>query len=177
MESAVRRLSRDITKSDGVVKVMTMQQVFQDLIDFCTTPASDLNKGRILAFHLNPSNAPDDVYPYNGSAWIRKRQGSLQPFVVEGYGIRNDVVNHPSPNNFETVVHFSIGIGRPNPIESLLEFGGMNNFGGFGNVERREDVDASAEQVLGDVLLTFQTGGGVRTATLRKTNLLHTEAL
>jgi hypothetical protein len=155
---------------------MTMQQVFQDFIDFCTTPATDPGQGRILAFHLNPLNAPDDVYPYNGPAWIRKRQG-LQPYVVEGYGIRNTVFGHPTPNDFEDVVHFSVQIGRPNPIESLLEFGGMNELGGFGRAERSESVDATAEQILNDVILSFETSAGLRTATLRKTNLLHSEGL
>lgn len=155
---------------------MTMQEVFQDFIDFCSTPATDLGQGRSLAFHLNPSNAPGDVYPYNGPAWIRKRQGR-QPFVVEGFGIRNTVVGHPTPDDFETVVHFSIQIGRPNPIEALLEFGGMNELGGFGRVERSESVDASAQSLLNTILISFQTGAGLRTATLKKTTLLHTQGL
>jgi hypothetical protein len=155
---------------------MTMQQVFQDFIDFCTTPATDPGQGRILAFHLDPSNAPGDVHPYNGPAWIRKRQGT-QPFVVEGYGIRNTLVGHAAPDNLEIVVHFSVQIGRPNPIEALLEFGGMNDFGGFGQAERSESVDASAERSLTAILLSFQTSAGLRTASLRKTNLLHTQGL
>ena len=95
----------------------------------------------------------------------------------EDYGIRNTVVGHPTPTDFETVVHFAIQIGRPNPIEALLEFGGMNEVGGFGRVERSEDLDASAERVLNDIALRFQTSAGPRFATLRRTNLLHTQAL
>lgn len=153
-----------------------MQQVFQDFIDFCTTPPTDLGQGRSLAFHLLPSNAPDDVYPYNGPAWIRKRQG-LQPFVVEGYGIRNTVFGHPTPDDFETVVHFSIQIGRPNPIESLLEFGGMNNQGGFGPADRTESIDASAAQAGNQITLSFQTSAGLRLASLQKTDILHKQGL
>jgi hypothetical protein len=153
-----------------------MQAVFQEFIDFCLAPPADPGQGRILGFHLNPSNTPTDVHPYNGPAFIRRRQG-LQPFVVEGYGIRNTVYGHPTPNDFETVVHFSIQIGRANPIEALLEFGNMNAFGGFERPVRSESVDASAERVGGDVLLSFQTGAGLRVASLRKTNYLHTNAL
>jgi hypothetical protein len=155
-----------------------MQQVFQDFIDFCTTPATDPGRGRILAFHLLPSSAPGDVHPYFGPAWIRKRQGT-QPFVVEGYGIGFTPPGHEAPD-LEGLVHFSVQIGRPNPIEALLEFGGMNEFGGFGQVERSESVGASAERALGSIdtiVLSFQTSAGRRTATLRKTNLLHTQGL
>jgi len=156
---------------------MTMQEVFQELIDFCTQAApADPRDAHLLAFHLDPVSS--SVYPYNGTAMIHPTQG-LQPYYLDGYGIRNTVFGHPTPNDFSDVVRVGLHIGRPNPIEAVLEFGGMNDAGGFdpGHVDRTEDCDATAERIGNTVAVFFETSLGRQSASFRKTNVLHTAVL
>lgn len=159
---------------------MSMQQVFQDLIDFCLEPpaSGDLQETHVLAFHLDSLANGDDVYPFNGPAIIRHHQG-LNSFFLEGYGITNPVANHPAPNDGATVVHLGLQIGRFNTIESVLEFSGMSDLGGFNpdQVIRTEDCDATAEQIGDEVAIFFESSAGRRGASLRKTNVLHNKSL
>jgi hypothetical protein len=110
---------------------MTMRQVFQDFIDFCLEPPpAELRDVHVLAFHLDPLVDGPDVFPYNGTALIR-RSGGANRFFLDGYGIANAVIRHPTPLDLPTMVHIGFQIDRPNPIEGGLEFGEGNDLGGF----------------------------------------------
>jgi hypothetical protein len=158
---------------------MTMQQVFQDFTDFCAEPPpAELRDVHVLAFHLDPLVGATDVFPYNGTALIR-RIGGLNPFFLDGFGIANAVIGHPTPLDLPTMVHIGLQIGRPNPIEGVLEFSDMSDLGGFDptHIMRTESCDVRAEQIGDTIALFIDSDTGRRSASLRKTDLLHTKAL
>jgi len=158
---------------------MTMQQVFQDFIDFCAEPPpAELSNVHVLAFNLGPLAGTADVFPYNGTAIIRRIVG-LNPYFLDGFGIANPVFGSPTPPDLPTMVHIGLQIGRPNPIEGVLEFSGMTFLGGFDptNIMRTESCNVTAEQSVDSIFLSIDSDTGRRSASLIKTDLLHTTAL
>jgi hypothetical protein len=156
--------------------LVKMVDVFRDFIDFCQEPPPPFaGDTHIIGFNMLPSPAPEDVFQYHGFAVLRPTGVSSHPFVLEGIGASNPVANHLTPHDFPPMVKIGVQIGRHNPIEAVLQFGGVSVKGGFGTILRDERVDAAASPGhLGAVSMTFDNGSFKRHVKLFKTNLLRT---
>lgn len=159
---------------------MLMQEALQHLIDYCTAPApADTRDAHVLAFNLaaklDPSQ-PGDQFNYNGTAFISPTTGGLHPFQLAGYGVITAGAGAVVPIGTPTVVRISIEVGRPNPTETLVEFGDMSDLGSLDHVEYSFDCDVTADPAdVSGAILAFQGDNFFRTASVSKTDLLHTK--
>jgi hypothetical protein len=128
----------------------------QSLITYCEepAPAGDPGARHIVRFHLE---APNSLYPVNGVAWFKKIQG-MHPYYLEGIGDFSAVTHETEPLPASPMARFGFHVGRPNPIEAGLYFGGYNSLTSF-RVDRELTCDASAEMLdVGIAIVRMDSG-------------------
>jgi hypothetical protein len=156
---------------------MHMLDVFQSFIDYCEQPPPAFaGDTPVLGFHLHPpDDGTADIPSYYGIAVLRPVPGPGPKFVLEGSGAASPDPGKPVPSDLQVMVGLHVLISRPNPIETVLQYGGRSVTGGLGGVQQEEDCDAFGEIMEEDqVRLTFSNDTFNRTFILFKTNLLQT---